>query len=72
MQVLVQWLDEASDPQNETVALDKIRPAPPHPPAGWVASLRVGEPCDVHYDGWGTYFMPRDEEAEEDDEDYDD
>ena len=50
-QVLVQWLAEDSDPQNELVPLERIRPAPPPPPAGWVASLRVGEPCDVHYDG---------------------
>ena len=59
-QVLVQWLDEASDPQNETVALDKIRPAPPHPPAGWVASLRVGEPCDsmVRVLPWWRHSRP--------------
>ncbi|AYA65456.1 ribonuclease E inhibitor RraB [Alteromonas sp. RKMC-009] len=36
------------------------------------ALLKIADKCDVHYDGWGTYFMPRDEEADEDDEDYDD
>ena len=30
--------------------------------------LVIADKHDVHYDGWGTYFMPRDGEEEEYDE----
>ena len=36
--------------------------------------LVIADKHDVHYDGWGTYFMPREEEAEDapDEHDLDD
>ena len=48
--VMVAWLDESADPQQELVPLHHVRPAPPPPPAGWVSALRQGEPCEVYFD----------------------
>lgn len=34
--------------------------------------LKIADKQNVQYDGWGTYFMPRDESIEDGDEYYDD
>ncbi|MEW9797096.1 ribonuclease E inhibitor RraB [Alteromonas sp. CYL-A6] len=30
--------------------------------------LQIADKADVYYDGWGTYFMPRDEDEEQTDD----
>ena len=48
--ILVAWLAE-TDPPNATADVDRARPSPPAPPAGWAANLKAGEAVDVYHDG---------------------
>ena len=49
----VAYIDEAAMPPNATISLSRVRPAPPLPPAGWAANLRMGEAADVfHEEQW--------------------